>query len=79
MKDGSEYKNSSWYKFINDLETGSLVVMGIFLVLLGVVLVSPITKVLIDIVGVVAVVAGVCIAIYGIVKYFSKPKGDQTH
>ena len=78
MKDGSQYKNSSWYKFINDLETGSLVVIGIFLVLLGAVLVSPVTEVLIDIVGVASVVAGVCIAIYGMVKYFSKPKKEHT-
>ncbi len=79
MKDNSQYKNSSWYKFINDLETGSLVVIGIFLVLLGAVLISPITEVLIKIVGVAAVVAGVCIAIYGMVKYFSKPKSNQIH
>ena len=79
MKEGPQYRNSSWYKFINDLETGTLVVIGIFMVLLGAVLISPITEVLIKILGVAAVMAGVCIAIYGIVKYFSKSKSSQTH
>lgn len=79
MKDGSEYKNSSWYKFVNDMETGTLIVIGIFMILLGAVLLSPITDALIDVIGVLAVIAGVCTAVYGMVKYFSKPKKNQTH
>ena len=56
---------------MNKLGGGSLVVAGVFLVFLGWLIQSNLLEWLLNILGVVVIVAGVIIGIYGLIRMFS--------
>ena len=55
-----------------------LLVIGVFLVILGWLVQSSILEWLLDIIGVVIIIAGVIVGIIGIVKMFSGGGGDSS-
>ena len=57
---------------------GSLLIAGIFLVLLGALIQSDILTWLLDILGFVVVVAGVIVGLIGIIKLFSGKKSGAS-
>ena len=48
-----------------------MIVVGVFLVILGWLVMSPITEFLLDILGIVTIIGGAIVGIIGIVKLFS--------
>ena len=50
---------------------GALLVAGIFLVILGAIILSSIIEWLLDILGLLVIIAGVIVGVYGLIKMFS--------
>ena len=56
---------------MDKLGGGSLLVVGIFLVILGALVQSAIIEWLLDVVGVIVIIGGVVVGVIGLVKLFS--------
>ena len=63
---------------MNKLGGGSLLVIGIFLVILGFLIQSAILEWLLDIVGIIVIVGGAIVGIVGLIKLFSGGKGSSS-
>lgn len=63
---------------MNKLGGGGLLVAGIFLVLLGALIQSDLVAWLINIIGIIIIVAGVIVGIVGLVKMFSGGNGGSS-
>ena len=63
---------------MNKLGGGGLLVAGIFLVLLGAFLKSGILEWLLDFLGIIIIVAGVILGVYGLIRMFSGSKASSS-
>ena len=63
---------------MNKLGGGSLLVAGVFLVLLGALIQSDILEWLLDVMGVLVIVAGVVVGVVGLIKMFSGGKSGAS-
>ena len=57
---------------------GSLLIAGIFLVVLGWLIQSEIVEWLLDVAGVIVIIVGVIVGLYGLVRMFTGGKGRES-
>jgi len=56
---------------MNRLGGGTLILVGVALIIFGILLRSPITDFLVDLLGLISIIAGVVIGVIGIVNYLA--------
>ena len=63
---------------MNRLGSGSLIVVGIFLVLFGLLLQSWLVEKILDILGIITIIAGAGVGIVGLIKMFSGGRASSS-
>ena len=63
---------------MNKVGGGSLLIAGIFVVIVGVLIQSAIIEWLLDVVGFILIAGGVIVGIYGLIKMFSGGKSGAS-